>query len=262
MILDLFRVDGKVAVVTGSSRGIGSASALALAQSGADLVVSARDPETLAALVKRVEAETGRRAVAVRADLNDLENLPALVEAAISSYGRLDIVVNNVGGSMPTPFVDTSARFLEEAFHWNVTVGFQLTQLAVPHLLAAGGGAVINMSSAVGHLADRGFVAYATAKAAVDHMTRLMAKDLSPRIRVNAIAPGSIDTEALATVLDDDMRRTMTSLTPLRRLGRVEDIAAAVVYLASDAGSFITGKVLEVDGGITFPNLPLGLPDL
>ena len=93
-------------------------------------------------------------------------------------------------------------------------------------------------------------------------MTRLMAKDLSPRIRVNAVAPGSIDTEALATVLDDDMRRTMTSMTPLRKLGQVEDIAAAVVYLASDASSFVTGKVLEVDGGITHPNLPLGLPDL
>jgi 7-alpha-hydroxysteroid dehydrogenase len=260
--MDLFRVDGKVAVITGSSRGIGAAAATALAECGADVVVSARDPDTLAGLVKRLEEETGRRAIAVPADLNDLENLPALVDAAVSSYGRLDIVVNNVGGSIPRPFLDTSARVLEEAFHWNVTTGFELTRLAVPHLLAAGGGSVINISSAVGHLTDRGFVAYATAKAAVDHMTGLMAKDLSPRIRVNAIAPGSIDTEALATVLDDDMRKTMTSMTPLRKLGRVEDIAAAVVYLASDASSFVTGKVLEVDGGITHPNLPLGLPDL
>jgi 7-alpha-hydroxysteroid dehydrogenase len=260
--MDMFRLDGKAAIVTGGSRGIGAASALALAECGADLVVSARDPDTLAGLVKRVEDETGRRAVAVPADLSDLGQLPALVDAAVSTYGRLDIVVNNVGGSMPRPFLDTSWRFFEEAFHWNVTTGFELTQLSVPHLLASGGGAVVNISSAVGHLTDRGFVAYSTAKAAVDQMTRLMAKDLSPRIRVNAVAPGSIDTEALATVLDDQMRQTMTSLTPLRRLGRVEDIAAAVVYLASDAGSFITGKVIEVDGGITHPNLPLGLADL
>jgi 7-alpha-hydroxysteroid dehydrogenase len=259
--MDMFRVDGKVAIVTGGSRGIGAASALALAESGADLVVSARDPDTLADLVKRVE-EIGRRATAVPADLSDLANLPALVDGAMSNYGRIDIVLNNVGGSMPRPLLDTSSRVFEEAFHWNVTTGFELTRLAVPHLLASGGGSVINISSAVGHLTDRGFVAYGTAKAAVDQMTRLMAKDLAPKIRVNAIAPGSIDTEALATVLDDQMRLTMTSLTPLRRLGRVEDIAAAVVYLASDAGSFITGKVIEVDGGITHPNLPLGLPDL
>jgi 7-alpha-hydroxysteroid dehydrogenase len=255
-------VQGKVAVVTGGSRGIGAACALALAEAGADLVISARDPEVLNAFGKKVETETGRKVVAIAADLNDLDNLPAVVEAASTNFGRIDILVNNVGGTLPRPFMDTSPRFLDVAFHFNVTVGFQLAKLCIPLMLEGGGGSIINISSAVGHLADRGYVAYGTAKGALDHFTELAAIDLAPRIRINAVAPGSIDTDALASVLNEDMRRTMISMTPLGRMGRVEDIAAAVLYLASDAGSFLTGKVIEVDGGLTIPNMPLGLPDL
>jgi 7-alpha-hydroxysteroid dehydrogenase len=260
--MDLFRLDGRVAVVTGASRGIGAAAALALAECGADLVVSARDPAALASLAATVGDRTGRKVVAVPADLNDLENLPPLADAAAQTFGRLDIVVNNVGGTMPRPYMATSARYLEAAFHWNVTVGFELTKLAVPQMLAGGGGAVVNVSSAIGHLSDRGFAAYGAAKAALDHLTRLGARDLAPRVRVNAVAPGSVETESLGTVLDDAMRQTMTAMTPMRRLGRVEDVAAAIVYLASDASSYLTGTVVEVDGGLNAPNLPLGLPDL
>jgi 7-alpha-hydroxysteroid dehydrogenase len=262
VLVDLFRVDGQVAIVTGASRGIGAAVALGLAEGGADLVLSARDPDVLGAMAKRVEDQTGRRVFVVPADLNDLDNLARLADAAEDNFGRIDIVVNNVGGTMPRPFLDTSSRYLEGAFHWNVTTAFELTKLCVPHMLKVGRGSVINISSAVGHLADRGYVGYGTAKAALDHLTELLAIDLAPRIRVNAVAPGSIETDALGSVLNDEMRQTMTSMTPLRRLGRVEDIAAAVLYLASDAGSFLTGKVIEVDGGLTVPNLPLGLPDL
>jgi 7-alpha-hydroxysteroid dehydrogenase len=258
----LFRMEGKVAVVTGASRGIGAASAQALAESGCDLVVSARSADVLSEFAASVRSSTGRRVEAVPADLNDLDNLAGLAETARSAFGRVDVVVNNIGGTMPRPFLDTSVRFLEAAFHWNVTTAFALTKACVPLMLEGGGGSVINISSAVGHLSDRGFVGYGTAKAALDHLTELMASDLAPRVRVNAVAPGSIETEALGSVLNDEMRVTMTSLTPLQRLGRVEDIAAAVLYLASDAGSFMTGKVLEVDGGLGAPNLPLGLPDL
>ena len=262
MLLDLFRMDGKVAIVTGASRGIGAATAAALAECGCDLVVSARSADALGDYAASVTRTTGRRVEAVTADLNDLDNLGALVERARSSFGRIDVIVNNVGGTMPRPLLDTSPRFLEAAFHWNVTTAFQLTKLCVPVMLEGGGGSVVNISSAVGHLTDRGYVGYGTAKAALDHLTELMAADLAPRIRVNAVAPGSIETDALGSVLNDEMRATMTSMTPLRRLGRVDDIAAAVVYLASDAGSFLTGKVIEVDGGLRVPNLPLGLPDL
>ena len=262
VLLDLFRMEGKVAIVTGASRGIGAAAAQALAEAGCDLVVSARSADVLSDFAESVRSSTGRRVEAVPADLNDLDNLTGLADAARSAFGRLDVVVNNVGGTMPRPFLDTSPRYLEAAFHWNVTTAFALTKACVPLMLESGGGAVVNISSAVGHLSDRGYVAYGTAKAAVDHMTELVATDLAPRIRVNAVAPGSIETDALGSVLNDEMRSTMTSMTPLQRLGRVEDIAAAVLYLASDAGSFLTGKVIEVDGGLRVPNLPLGLADL
>ena len=262
MLADSFRLDGRAAIVTGASRGIGAATALALAGAGADLVVSSRSAEDLASLAAKVESDTGRRVVALPADLNDLDSLPQLVEGAKSTFGRLDVVVNNVGGTMPRPFLDTSPGYLERAFHFNVTVAFELTRLAAPVMLAGDGGSVINVASAIGRLVDRGFVAYGTAKAALIHMTRLIAVDLAPRIRVNVVAPGAIETEALGTVLTDEMRQTMISMTPARRLGRVDDIAAGILFLASDAGSYLTGKVLEVDGGQNVANLPLGMPDL
>jgi 7-alpha-hydroxysteroid dehydrogenase len=196
-------------------------------------------------------------------DVNETDAIGRLVEVAVDELGRLDIVVNNAGGSMPKPFLDTSERSLEKSFHFNVTTAFALTKAAVPAFLANGGGSVVNISSAMGRLTDRGFVAYGTAKAALIHLTRLAAADLAPRIRVNAIAVGSVATSALEVVLTDDGLRTeMETRTPLHRLGEPEEIAAAVLYLSSPAGAFVTGKVLEVDGGIEAPNLGLHLPDL
>jgi 7-alpha-hydroxysteroid dehydrogenase len=164
---------------------------------------------------------------------------------------------------MPRPFLDTSPGFFERSFHFNVTTAFVLTRAAVPVMLERGGGAVVNISSAMGRMADRGFVAYGTAKGALAHMTKLAAADLAPRIRVNAIAVGSVATSALEVVTQDEgMLATMEAATPLKRIGQVDDIAAACLYLASPAGSFLTGKVIESDGGLQAPNLPLGLPDL
>jgi 7-alpha-hydroxysteroid dehydrogenase len=129
-------------------------------------------------------------------------------------------------------------------------------------MLERGGGSIVNIASVMGLLSDRGYAAYGTAKAAMVQLTRLNAADLAPRIRVNAIAPGAIATEALRGVLNDDLEQLMIKGTPMRRLGRVEDIALGAAYLASPASSFVTGKVLAIDGGITFPNLSLNLPDL
>ena len=262
MILDRFRLDDQVAVVTGAGRGIGAATAVALAEAGADVVISARTAEQLDDVAARVAA-TGRRAVTVPANLNDLDAVAGLVGHAREAFGRLDIVVNNVGGTMPQAFMDTSPKVLEAAFHFNVATAHTLLQAAVPLMLEGGGGSAVNISSAMGRMADRGFVAYGTAKGALAHYTRLAATDLAPRIRVNAIAVGSVATSALDIVMQvDEMRTTMEDATPLGRIGDPEDIAAAIVYLSSAAGSYVTGKILEVDGGIESPTLPLGLPDL
>jgi 7-alpha-hydroxysteroid dehydrogenase len=262
VILDRFNVKDHVAIVTGAGRGIGAASAIALAEAGADVVITARTEEQLQLVAEQVEA-AGRRAAVVPMDVNDLDALGGLVDAAMEQFGRLDIVVNNAGGTMPQPFLDTSDRTFEKSFHFNVTTAFALTKAAVPAMLSGAGGSVVNISSAMGRLTDRGFVAYGTAKAALIHMTRLAASDLAPRIRVNAIAVGSVATSALEIVLtDDNLRTEMETKTPLRRLGEPEDIAAAVLYLSAPSGAFITGKVLEVDGGIEAPNLGLNLPDL
>jgi 7-alpha-hydroxysteroid dehydrogenase len=260
-VLERFRVDGKVAIVTGAGRGIGAASSLALAEAGADVVLAARTKEQLDAVAEQVRA-FGQRALVVPTDANEVANLEALAATTSEEMGGIDIVVNNAGGSNPRPFLDTSVGFLERAFHFNTTTAFALSKAAVPSMLGRGGGAIVNISSAMGRLTDRGFVGYGTAKAALSHMTRLLAADLAPRVRVNAIAVGSVETSALESVLDDSLREQMEAGTPLRRLGEPADIALAVLYLASRAGGFVTGKVLEVDGGIESPNLALGLPDL
>ncbi len=262
MILDRFRVTDQVAVVTGAGRGIGAAAAVALAEAGADVVIAARTAEQLESTAERVE-EAGRRAHPVVADLSDLDAAAALAAAATEELGRLDIVVNNVGGAMPRPFLDTSPGRLEQAFQFNVATAHALLRAAVPLMLEGGGGSVVNISSAIGRVRGRGYLAYGTAKAALSHYTRLAAADLAPRIRVNAIAVGSVATSALEVVMQsDELRTAIETATPLGRLGEPEDIAAAVVYLSSPAGSFVTGKVLEVDGGIEEANMDLGLPDL
>jgi 7-alpha-hydroxysteroid dehydrogenase len=262
MILDRFTMADKVAVVTGAGRGIGAATAIGLAEAGADLVISARTAEQLAEVAARIEAE-GRQVVAVPADLSDLDAVAALVDRARKAYGRLDLVVNNVGGAMPRPFMDTSPGRLEQAFHFNVSTAHALLRPAVPLMLEDGGGSVVNISSAMGRLSGRGYLAYGTAKVALTHYTRLAAADLSPKIRVNAIAVGSVATSALDIVMQtEELRVALESGTPLGRIGDPEDIAAAVIYLASEAGAYITGKILEVDGGIESPNLDMGLPDV
>jgi 7-alpha-hydroxysteroid dehydrogenase len=260
--VDRLRLDGKVAIVTGAGRGIGAAIARAFGEAGASVAITSRTEEQLRDVAADVEAHGGKTAV-VPGDVNDEQFLAELVQRTVSDLGRIDIVVNNAGGSPPRPFLDTSSAMLEKAFHFNVTTAFVLSRAAVPKMLESGGGAIVNISSAMGRLTDRGFVAYGTAKGALAHMTRLMATDLAPKIRVNGIAVGSVATSALEVVLtDDNLRGEMVDRTPLKRLGEPEDIAMAALYLASPAGSFVTGKLLEVDGGIEYPNLGLHLPDL
>jgi len=262
MILDQFLLTDQVAIVTGAGRGIGAATAVALAEAGADVVISARSADQLAEVAAQVEA-AGRRAHVVVADLSDLDAVAGLAEAARDAFGRLDLVVDNLGGTMPRPFEHTSPRYLAEAFSFNVVTAHALNRAALPLLLETGGGSIVSISSIMGRVAGRGYLAYGTAKAALAHYTRLAARDLAPKIRVNAIAVGSVATSALDVVLDDDaMRGAMEAATPLRAIGDPGHIAATVVFLASPAAGYLTGKILEVDGGLDQPNLDLGLPDL
>ncbi|MBI3215837.1 MAG: SDR family oxidoreductase [Mycobacterium sp.] len=262
MILDRFRLDDKVAVVTGAGRGLGAAMAIAFAEAGADVVLAARTTTDLTDVAGAVTA-LGRRAHIVTADLSDTTACAALAGEAAREFGRLDIVVNNVGGAMPKPLLDTTVEDLVEAFRFNVGTAHALTTAAVPHLLDSDGGSIINITSAVGRMAGWAFAAYGASKAALAHYTRITALDLSPRIRVNAIAPGSVLTSALDVVAgNDDIRNQLESATPLRRLGDPQDVAAAALWLASPAGSFVTGKIIEVDGGLNALNLVMPLPDL
>ena len=267
-ILDRFSVAGQVAVVTGAGRGLGAATAVALAEAGADVLISARTERQLDRVAEQIRA-IGRRAVVVAADLSDLDAVAGLAQAAYDELGRLDTVVNNVGGTFPTEFLKTSNEFLNEAFSFNVTTAHALTRAAVPLMLADDGSlegaqkSVVTISSMMGRTADRGFIAYGTAKAALAHWTKMAAQDLAPRIRVNGIYVGSIMTSALEYVAGQpELMSQLETRTPLGRVGEPEDIAAGVVYLASKAGQYVTGKLLEIDGGIQQPTLDLGFPDV
>lgn len=261
-VLDRYHLDGRVALLAGAGRGIGAASALGLAEAGADIAVLARSVDQIEAVAERARA-MGRRALAIPADANDPEAVHTAVERAATELGRIDVLVNVVGGSMPQPFMQTTDRDLRSAFEHNVVNGLRLVREVVPHLLAAGGGSIVMVSSAIGHVVGRGYVAYGAAKGSLDHAVRLMAADLNPRIRVNAVAPGAILTEALEVVAaNPEIKAAIEGGTPLRRLGEPDDIAAAVLFLASDAASYVTGQVLAVDGGLLTTNLDLPIPDL
>ena len=262
MVMDLFQLNNHVAIVTGASRGIGKAIAIGFASAGADVVLGARNEHDLVTVSNEIN-DLGRKAVPVAGSLANREGLEALVDAAIENFGTITTVVNNIGGSMPSGFMDTSEESFSEAFRWNVTTAFNLTQLTVPYLAESQNGSVINIASAAGRFPSRGFAAYGTAKAAMLQLTLNAALDLAPRIRVNAIAPGAIKTDALEIVLtNEEIHQTMVDGTPLGRLGEVSDVTAAAIYLASPAASYVTGQILGVDGGIRSSNFDMGIPDV
>ncbi len=255
MILDRFKLTDKVAIVTGAGRGIGRGAALAFAEMGARVVCAARTREEIEETAEKARA-FGVEAIAVPCDVMERSLLNQLVTTTMERFGRIDILVNNAGGWPPQAALRTSEEAFNMAFRFNVTSAFVLTQLVVPHMTTAGGGAIVNISSAAGRLIQPGFAAYGTCKAALSFMTRLLACEFAPTVRVNAIAAGATLTSALESFLDEATRHTMESMTPLKRLGLVEDIALAALYLASPASSWVTGKVLEVDGGTESTNWP------
>jgi 7-alpha-hydroxysteroid dehydrogenase len=262
-ILDSFRLDGKVAVVTGGGQGIGRGIAIGLAEAGADVVVGARTAADLDEVVARIE-ETGRRGLAVVTDVLVDEDRAGLVDAAVSAFGRLDVLVNNAGGTGPRPAMQTSEHFFENALRFNVTAPFLMSQLAARTMVdTAGSGSIVNISSRSADLVLSSFAAYAAGKAALNQMTRVLAVELAPLVRVNAIGVGGVATRSLEVVLTDEtLRRQFEANTPMRRPGTPEDIAAAVLYFASPASSWVTGKLLQVDGGTERPSVDVPAPPL
>ncbi len=254
MIAEKFRLDGKVAIVTGSGKGIGQGIGLTFAEAGARVVFSARTENDIKAGAEKAKA-FGVQALAVPCDVKDDNQLQTLVAKTIETFGRIDIVVNNAGGTGPNQIAKTSRRRFNDAFDFNVTSAFMVARFCLPHLKESKG-CVINICSAAGRIVQPNFSVYGSVKAALIHMTRLMASDLAPDVRVNGVAPGSILTDALRGLLDEPNLQKMCDRTPMKKLGEVDDIALAALYLASPAARWVTGKILEVDGGMETTNMP------
>jgi len=185
----------------------------------------------------------------VACDVTEQARLEALLATTLERFGRLTHLVNNVGGGGPNDPLKMTPEQFAATLNFNATTAYALSQLCVPQMRESGAGNIINITSAAARYAQRQFSAYGTGKAALTQLTRLQAQDFAPHIRVNAIAPGPIMTDALARVMPEKMRAAMTANTPLQSLGEADDIAAAALYLASPASRWVTGKVIEIDGG-------------
>ena len=214
-ISDQFRLDGKAALVTGAGKGIGRGIALTFAKAGADLALVARTKEDLDTVAEEIRS-LGRNAAAIPADVTDIEGLGDVVERAAGALGGLDILVNNAGGvEQLGTYMDMTVAILENAFRFNVSAPFELGRHAVPHMLARGGGAIVNIGSMSGMQNERGFLPYSLAKSALSKFTQLTAVELAPRVRVNAILPGCVETEPLRGFMDamPDVRAGLESKT-------------------------------------------------
>jgi 7-alpha-hydroxysteroid dehydrogenase len=254
-IFDRFRLDGQVALITGAGKGIGAGIARAYAEAGADVVLAARTEADLLAVAADVEA-FGRRVLVVPTDVMEADQLQNLVDQTLEEFGGIDILVNNAGGFPPKPALDTPTSQFDYAMRFNVSTAYTLTTLCARQL-AEREGNVVNISSVAGEKPTPCFSAYGTAKGALSLLTREFAQEFAPKIRVNAIAVGSTRTDALNTVLTDEIEAAMVRLTPMARLGEVEDIALGALYLASPASSYVTGEILAINGGLERLNMEM-----
>lgn len=244
----LLDLSGQAAIVTGAGAGIGRAIAETFARAGAAVMVSDRTTETAAKVADGITA-SGGKAISCACDVTNEAAREAMVNQTLQAFGKVTLLVNNAGGGGPKPF-DMPMSDFEWAYQLNVFSIFRLCQLCAPHMAAAGGGAVLNISSMAGENKNQRMTSYGSSKAAVNHLTRNMAFDLGPKnIRVNAIAPGAIKTDALATVLTPEIEKAMLKHTPLGRLGEPSDIANAALFLCSPASVWVSGQVLTVSGG-------------
>ncbi|MCW2953118.1 MAG: family NAD(P)-dependent oxidoreductase [Conexibacter sp.] len=240
----------QVAVVTGASRGIGAATARALAEAGATVALAARDAARLEQLAAEIEA-AGGTALSVPTDIGDPEAVERMVARTLDAFGRLDIAVNNAagGGHPPTPFTDVAVADFDSALAINLRGTFLCLKHEIAAMLDSGGGAIVNMTSTAGLEAVGGLAAYVSTKHGIVGLTKVAALEYAARnIRVNAVAPGPILTEQLERA-GEAMQQGAARTVPMHRIGRPEEVAAAIAWLCSDAASFITGATIPIDGG-------------
>jgi NAD(P)-dependent dehydrogenase (short-subunit alcohol dehydrogenase family) len=242
-------MENKVAIITGASRGIGAAAARAFAQAGATVVLAARTSSDLDDVAGQITA-AGGDALAIPTDVGDEAAAERLIRRTLDTLGRLDAAFNNAGeGHLPTPLAGLALGDFDTALRVNARGIFLMMKHQIPAMLAAGGGAIVNMSSTAGLAGAPGMAAYAAAKHAIIGLTETAALDYGQRgIRVNAIAPGPILTHNLARA-NEEARARIGGRLPLHRLGRPEEVAATAVWLCSDQASFITGATIPIDGG-------------
>ena len=243
-------LEGKTALVTGASRGIGRAIALRLAAEGADVAVNFAGSSAKAEEVKEAIIKMGRKAVAIQADVKDVSSVASMVEEVKKTFGRIDILVNNAGVTRDGLIMRMKDEDWETVIDTNLRGVFQCTKAVSKIMMKQRYGRIVNMASVVGLVGNAGQANYAASKAGVIGFSKSVARELASRgITVNMVAPGCIDTDMTA-VLSDKVREAMLADIPLARVGKPEDVANAVAFLVSDEAAYITGQVINVDGGM------------
>ncbi len=250
MSSNVYSLDGKTALVTGGSRGIGRAIALKLAAAGANVVITdILSEEAMSDVVKEIEA-TGQKGKAIQADAVNTDQADDVINAVIEDFSRLDILVNNVGITRDTLIMRMTEKQWDDVIATNLKSVFNYSKAAVKPMMRARSGSIINISSVVGIAGNAAQTNYSASKAGIIGFTKSLAKEVASRnIRVNALAPGYIMTE-MTQKLDEKILQAIKDSTPLRRAGEPDEVANGVLFLASDASSFITGTVLKIDGGM------------